>query len=137
VEPNGEEIYYSNPSSANGGALDTDSNAGCSIDGLKVEHITYASGSTIEAGLYTVRVDFWSDCSVTTATNYVVTAKLNGDVVAVASGTNPAVGSFAPGTSDQGGYGSGTTVMTFNIAGNANSKILVWRFKPLHYTDTK
>jgi hypothetical protein len=137
VEPNGEEIYYGNSSSANGGELDKDSNAGCSIDSVKVEHITYPTGATVEEGTYIARVDFWSDCNITSATNYVVTAKLNGNFVAAVTGANPAVGSFDAGTSDTGGYGSGTTVMTFNVTGTPGGKLLVWRFKPLQYVNTK
>jgi hypothetical protein len=137
VEPNGEEIYYGNTTSANGGELDKDSNAGCYIDSLKVEHITYPTGATLEAGTYTARVDFWSGCNVPTVTGYTVTAKLNGNLVAAATGANPAVGSFDAGTSDGGGMGSGTTVMTFNVTGTTGGKLLIWRFKPLNYVNTK
>lgn len=118
VEPTGEEIYYGNPTSSAGGYLDLDSNAGCSIDGVNNENITYPDSVTLPAGQYIVRVDFWSDCNVTDTTRYTVSARLNGSLVSADSGSNPYSGSFAPGTSDGGGAGSGVTVMTFTVTGS-------------------
>ncbi|WP_462280362.1 YfaP family protein [Salinivirga cyanobacteriivorans] len=92
IEPNGEEIYYSNSLSDNGGFLDIDSNAGCSIDGTNSENITYGDTAIVEAGTYTVIVDRWSNCNVTGTTNFSVTATLNGELV---SGNNPYYGSWA------------------------------------------
>lgn len=105
IEPNGEEIYYGNDVSASGGTLDLDSNAGCYIDGKKNENITWPSGTTPPRGTYTVKVDYWSACSVA-KTNYVVTVRVTGQT------TRTYTGSFT-GTGDSGGSGSGTTIATF------------------------
>ncbi|HRW63704.1 MAG TPA: hypothetical protein P5132_09460 [Bacteroidales bacterium] len=122
VEPAGEEIYYGNSYSANGGDLDVDSNAGCSIDNINNENITYSETDIVESGDYIVRVDLFSNCNVTSNTNYVVTVRYNGDLITPKSGTNPFYGSFTPDQADYGGEGDGYTVMTFNI-GSAKKSI--------------
>jgi len=104
VEPNGDEIYYGSPSSESGGTLDLDSNAGCSIDHVKNENITWPS-TTPPHGTYTVRVDYWSSCGKT-ATKYVVTVQVKGHAPATYSGT-------LTGDGDHGGAGDGATVATF------------------------
>ncbi len=115
VEPNGAEIYYAIGSSANGGELDLDSNAGCNLDYVNNENITYAETTTVESGEYIVRVDFWDVCNVTEITNYSVTAYYEGALLSPSVGTNPSQGSFATDEWDNGGAGSGVTVMKFNI----------------------
>ena len=104
VEPGTEEIYYGNPASAAGGVLDLDSNAGCSIDHVKNENITYPS-ITPPSGTYTVLVDYWDACGVA-ATNYVVTIRVKGHAVQAFQGQ-------FTGTGDMGGAGSGVTIGTF------------------------
>jgi hypothetical protein len=106
VEPGTEEIYYGNPASAAGGVLDLDSNAGCSIDQVKNENITYPS-ITPPSGTYTVRVDYWDSCGVA-ATNYVVTIRVKGHAVQAFQGQ-------FTGTGDGGGAGSGVTIGTFSF----------------------
>lgn len=103
VEPGGQEIYYGSTASPSGGSLDLDSNPACSIDGVNNENITYA-GATPPSGTYTVRVDYWDSCGVT-STNYIVTVTVKG-AVSTYSGT-------LTGPGDQGGAGSGVTVATF------------------------
>lgn len=103
VEPDGTEIFYGNEVSASGGTLDLDSNAGCSIDGVKNENITYAS-ATPQRGTYTVRVNYWDSCGVS-ASSYVVTVNVNG-AVQTYSGT-------LTGAGVGGGSGAGTQVATF------------------------
>ncbi len=121
VEPNGEEIYYGNGSSSNGGDLDLDSNAACSNDGVNNENITYNDEAIIEDGEYIVRVDFWSNCNITSATNYNVTAYYEGELVAATFGTNPYSGSFNPDEADAGGVGSGVEVLKFELPTGAKS----------------
>lgn len=104
VEPAGEEIYYGNRMSALGGTLDLDSNPACSIDGVNNENVTWAG--TPPAGLYTVRVNFWSDCGGLDA-NYTVTVRYCGLVETYR-------GSFPPGSGTGGGLGSGTVVARFS-----------------------
>lgn len=82
VEPSGERIYWAHQSSATGGQLDLDSNAGCSIDNVNNENIRW---TTAPMGTYTVAVDYWSSCSVG-ATHYVVTVN-NGGTQSIFTGT--------------------------------------------------
>ena len=104
VEPNGEDIYYGNDLSASGGALDLDSNAGCSIDGKKNENITWPS-RTPPRGTYIVRLDYWDSCGVA-KTNYVVTVRVKGRTPQTFSGAFTGLG-------DSGGSGSGIQITTF------------------------
>jgi hypothetical protein len=115
VEPNTEEIYYGMEQSANGGILDIDSNAGCYLDYVNNENITYSAESIVEGGNYIVRVDLYSNCDVPANTNFSVTARYQGNLIAPASGSNPYTGSFTPADEDGGDLGSGRQVMTFNI----------------------
>ena len=103
VAPGGEEIFYAHPRSASGGTLDLDSNAACDIDGVRNENITWPTGRA-PRGQYTVRVDYWSSCGVS-STNYTVRVN-NGGSVQVVSGT-------FTGPGDQGGVAGGRTVATF------------------------
>ncbi len=107
VDPSGEEVYYAHRSSASGGSLDLDSNAGCNLDHVRNENITWPVGHA-PRGQYTVRVDYWASCNVA-QTNY--TVRINN------SGSPPQIfsGSFT-GAGDQGGRGSGTTIATFERA---------------------
>lgn len=107
IEPGGTEIYYGNDVATSGGTLDLDSNAGCYIDGKKNENITYPANVTPPRGTYTVRVDYWSSCSLA-KTNYVVTVRVSGQP------TRTYTGSFT-GSGDSGGAGSGTTITTFTF----------------------
>ncbi len=105
VDPRNEEIYYGHTQSASGGSLDVDSNAGCAIDNKNSENIQW--GSTAPNGTYTVRVDYWSACSVTGTTTYTVVVN-NGGVSTRFTGT------FAASNADSGGAGSGRVITTFN-----------------------
>jgi hypothetical protein len=103
VAPGGEEIYYARRESPSGGELDLDSNAACAIDGIRNENITWPVGRA-PRGQYIVRVDYWDSCSVG-RTNYTVRVN-NGGNVQIVTG-------FFTGSGDQGGLGSGRTVLTF------------------------
>lgn len=105
VLPDASEIYWANPTASNG-TLDLDSNAGCSIDGVRNENITWPS-ATPPTGTYTVRVDYWDSCGVG-ATNYVVTVAVKNKAPLVFTGQ-------FTGTGDGGGAGSGTTITTFTF----------------------
>ena len=106
VTPNDEEIFYGNRTSTEGGELDLDSNAACSLDEKRNENTTWANG-TAPRGTYTVRVDYWDACAFTGTTHYVVTVRRKGHDPLTFSGT-------LTGGGDQGGVGSGATVTTFN-----------------------
>ena len=102
--PGGEEIYYGHRTSASGGKLDLDSNAGCSIDGIRNENITWPTGQA-PRGVYTVRVDYWSSCAVA-RTQYSVLIHNSG------GGVQSFTGNFT-GEGDRGGAGSGRLITTF------------------------
>jgi hypothetical protein len=106
IDPNNEEVYYAHRTAASGGTLDLDSNAGCSIDNTNNENIVWPVGSA-PAGTYTVRVDYWSACSVTQS-DYVVT-------VHTTHGTTQFFTGSLTGAGDGGGAGSGATITTFTF----------------------
>lgn len=101
VTPSGEEIFYGNPQ-ADGGELDIDSNAACSIDGVNQENITFESAPS---GTYIVRVDYWDSCGVA-ETNYVVTVRAAGQQTRTFSGT-------FTGEGNHGGEGDGVEITQF------------------------
>ena len=103
VDPAGEEVFYAHRRSASGGELDLDSNAGCAIDGVRNENITWPVGQA-PRGQYIVRVDYWSSCGVQ-QTNYTVRVNSAGNVQLFS-------GSFT-GPGDQGGVGAGRPITTF------------------------
>lgn len=82
VEPSGERVYWGRKTSATGGTLDLDSNAGCTIDNKNNENIRWTSAP---AGSYTVAVDYYKACTAT-LTQYVVTVN-NGGTQAIYTGT--------------------------------------------------
>jgi hypothetical protein len=62
------------------GELDLDSNAGCSIDGVNNENITYKN--KVKTGTYKVAVDLFEKCNLATAgAKYSVTVNYNGTPV--------------------------------------------------------
>ena len=93
-EPNGEHIYYGNSWSYNGGNLDLDSNAGCGIDNINNENITYNTDiednpAYVEPGVYTCYVDLWENCDESVPAKYFVSAIYNGVVIASYEGEYP------------------------------------------------
>jgi len=93
TEPDGFRIYWSTDFSDNGGVLDLDSNPACFLDNVNNENITY-EGGTPPSGEYIVAVDYFSSCSVTGPTNYVVTVRANGFIRTFS-------GIFVPGDADR------------------------------------
>jgi hypothetical protein len=103
VDPGGFEIFWADRQSPSGGELDLDSNAGCAIDGVRNENITWGVGVAPQ-GTYTVRVDYWSSCDVS-ETKYTVLIN-NGGEIEIHRGT------FF-GSGDHGGPGSGVEIGSF------------------------
>ena len=103
VGGDGEEIFYGRRRSASGGELDLDSNAGCRIDGVRNENITWPVGRA-PRGPYTVRVNYWSNCGVQ-RTDYTVRVN-NGGAVQLMTGT-------FTGPGQGGALGAGQVVITF------------------------
>lgn len=98
IDPNGEEIYFAHDSSASGGLLDIDSNAGCSDDGppsgfhKNNENVVWRTGRAIP-GDYMVKLDYWSPCGFS-QTDWVVTIQRTGSTPQIFTGNF--LGSSAP-----------------------------------------
>lgn len=100
------------------GFLDLDSNAGCYIDGVNNENITYTN---VKPGTYTIAVDLYSKCNLSKpGAKYSVTVNFNGKPITVSS---KQVGQFPDNCS--GSYGeyedpSATVIIgKFTIDGNS------------------
>ncbi|WP_373056190.1 YfaP family protein [Zunongwangia sp. H14] len=117
IQPDGQQIFYGNRNSTNGGELDVDSNPGCSIDGINNENIFYEDdpGVSIQNGQYEVMVDLWSNCNIPGNTNFTVVAYYDGQLIVPATGANPFQGQLTPADDN----GITTPVMTFNIPNSA------------------
>ncbi len=119
IEPNGEHIYYGHRNSVNGGQLDIDSNAGCSINDpvINAENIYYADSEevTIEYGEYEVLVDLWSHCLIDQDTNYTIIVYYGGHVIATTAGVNPHEGILT--VADESHNSNLISVMKFVIDG--------------------
>lgn len=126
-EPNGEHIYYGNSMSENGGELDLDSNAGCGIDGINNENITYDEDAYVEPGQYTVYVDMWSNCSPQEyPTNWVLSVFYGGALLGTRTGT------FAvDAPSNHNNLDNIEPVMTFTIGDRGQVKTKSFESKPL------
>lgn len=107
IDPAGEEIFWLERVSSSGGELDLDSNAGCVLDNVNNENITW--NDSAPTGDYTVRVDYWSACDVLGTTSYVVTVRSGDQQPQTFTGT------FEAADADQGSQGSGRTVTTFTF----------------------
>ena len=115
VTPASGEIYYSRKTDGAGGSLDLDSNAGCSIDRINNENVSWTS-TPPATGTYTVRVDHWSACAVTTLVHYVLTVSNCGVRTTYE-------GNLSPNEADRGGAGAGRTVATINYTGCAGLSV--------------
>ncbi|MES2521331.1 MAG: hypothetical protein V4617_01445 [Gemmatimonadota bacterium] len=102
--PDNSEMYHGNRSSASGGLLDLTSNTGCTIDNVNNENVSWPNGPA-PAGIYRVRVDYWSSCGLP-STNYVVTVNVAGRETQIVQGT-------LTGTGSRGGAGAGSEILTF------------------------
>jgi hypothetical protein len=97
VDPNGFRVSYLNPESEEGGKLDLDSNAGCAIDNINTETISWPEG-TAPDGDYTVIIDYFDDCGVESSTYSVVVRRQGRDNATVSNRTF--VGDFAENAPD-------------------------------------
>ena len=122
-------IYYFSPYAYNsGGELDLDSNAGCSIDNVNNENITYNDSTAwIPSGTYKVYIDLWENCELDPEypeikdlpTNFVVTVFYGGVLIASRSGVfdKDAESTYNP--IDEEFVAENEPFLTFNIAGTA------------------
>lgn len=118
VQPDGQQIYFANTRSTNGGELDVDSNIGCSIDGINNENIFYdnAAEVTVLNGEYEVLIELYSNCSVLNNTSYNVVAYYDGERIVPTGGANPATGQF-----NSTDVSNLMSVMTFTIQNGAET----------------
>jgi hypothetical protein len=114
--PSGEDIYYGHKEGLSGGTLDLDSNAGCAIDDINNENITWADILPV-LGDYQVRVDLWSACEYTRSIPYVVTVR-------TCAGDRQYSGAFDPSQADFGGEGAGVHVTSLAFGDPSENFIL-------------
>ena len=111
VEPSGGHIYFGNRRSENGGYLDIDSNAGCSIDGINNENVFYSEDARIEIGEYKVYALMFRNCDPSIATNYSISVFFNGQLICT-----PLRSTFSIGYENEGSSIEGKEpVVTFSI----------------------
>jgi hypothetical protein len=107
--PEGDDICWVARTGGNGGSLDLDSNAGCTIDNIDNENITW--GSTVPtAGNYTIRVNLWSSCVPTEALPFLLVWTINGV-------SEVYVGEMLPSDAYTGGAFDGTIITSFSYPG--------------------
>lgn len=81
VEPNGEETFYSSPSSSTGGSLDHDDIPSCGVNtGDHVENIFWPQGQA-PRGEYRAYVHFFRACAEGASQSVQLTVRVNGQVV--------------------------------------------------------
>lgn len=90
------------------GWLDLDSNAGCNIDNVDVENYIYQPGVSPTPGVYTVRVDYYQNCSAFQNVPYEVEVRANGV-------SRYYCGFFGSNQSDHGSWNSGRNITQFTI----------------------
>lgn len=95
LEPDGNEIYWGDTLSPNGGILDLDANANCIFDSVNNENVIY--NDSIPLGSFKVYVKYYRQCIFGVNTNFTVTVLLNGEPISVINGSNPFNGTFPDG----------------------------------------
>lgn len=125
-------IYYGNLLSAAGGWLDLDSNAGCSIDNVNNENITYDEEEAyVIPGTYKVYVDLYENCDPSIATNYVVTVFYGGTLIASKSGIFDAGAESTFNPIDESYVSQVAPFLTFTIADNGQKMMKSFDHAPL------
>jgi hypothetical protein len=80
IDPNGNEIYFAQPISSSGGALDIDANPGCQNPTLSpVENIYWPSGES-PTGTYTVSVVYFAVCESQGSVPFDINLSIDGQV---------------------------------------------------------
>jgi hypothetical protein len=81
VDPQGESIYYRNPTSSSGGELDVDANAGCEQNTTyqPVENIFWPTG-VAPIGNYSVEVVYFENCGSFEPVDFQVVVTVDGDI---------------------------------------------------------
>lgn len=123
-------IYYGWSTSAAGGDLDLDSNAGCNLDYINNENITYnGEDAFVPAGTYKVYVDLYSNCQPhELPTNYVVTVFYGGNLIATRSGVFDVDAESTYNPIDEEYVAENEPFLTFTIADNGQK--MVKKFEP-------
>ena len=97
TDPDGETIFWDHAASASGGKLDVDANYNCIRDVTPnpVENIYWPTGSA-PAGVYSVEVRYYKNCSTApTTNNYTVRVLVDGDSHEF-TGTVSTIGEIVP-----------------------------------------
>lgn len=95
-EPNGDTVYFDNPTSANLGYLDMDSNPFCWLDSVNAENIYYEDYAAVEAGTYNVLLRYLSNCDVSDTVRYAITIMFDEDTLEIPGYENPYKGGYGP-----------------------------------------
>ncbi len=87
IDPSGQEIWFSSPSSTTGGRLDVDANGNCqTMSASPVENVFWPTGGA-PSGSYQVSVAYYMSCGFDGPVSYEVTIKQNNQVVNTLTGT--------------------------------------------------
>lgn len=118
--PSGKHYYFGQPGGivtlSNGQTaicgLDVDSNAGCEIDNINNENISFPE-EMVENGIYKVVVNMYGNCNSNISTDWVITAYRGGKLLSNEYGSrkNPVYGNYPIGARN----GDMSQVMTFTI----------------------
>ena len=131
-------IFYGHRTSANGGKLDLDANAGCSTSQVLAENVTYGEDAFVRPGLYKVYAMMWSSCDTQDLpTNVTLSVFYGGRLIATQNGvSNPFVSTFPAGTHATGSSLNGVEpTMTFVIPDRGQRSVKYFEPTPLTESD--
>lgn len=120
IQPDGQEIFYGNSTSTNGGELDVDSNPACNIDNINNENIFFTTEEQVEEGEYEVLVDLWANCDIEDNTNYSIVAYYDGELISTSEGDNPHMSFLQP--ENESHNTNPISVMKFNIPNGSGGR---------------